>query len=806
MVVMLNDLRYALRSLGKSPGLVLVVTLCLGLGVGANTTIFSLTNAVFLRPLPVHEPGRMVRIHSGWGQERFRSSSYPEYLALNARSDVFTGVAAYNRTRVSVGLGEDATMERALVATGNFFQVSGVTPAVGRFFTAEEDRVAGAHPVAVISNAFWQSRLGADPGVAGRTLYISGKPYTILGVTPPEFLGIEPDQDVVAWIPSMNYQHIFGADERMLNQNSHWLNLVGRMKPGVNIARAQAAATLAAQGLAAEHAGEWSTLRFSVMKGGTLANTEESFEIRIVFILLNAVVGLVLLIACANVANLLLARGMNRRREFAIRLSLGSGRLRVIRQLVTESLLLGLLGGVVGLVLALWGADLLTLLNLPTAIDPAPDIRVLVYTFVIALAAGLIFGVIPALQATRVSVAESLKQAGRLGSPIRSRLRASLVISQIALSVLLLILAGLMLRAMLQLRTRDTGVVESGVLTAELDLTTLSLAEDQGKLLFDRIRERMSSLPGIESATLSAMVPSVGRQWVTPATLPELESVKSVSVNYNVIGLDYFSTLGVPLMRGRDLNARDVAGQPLVVLVNDAFVKRFFPSENPLGKHIRTGDEKQGLVWEIVGVVKDIRYESAGFEALPTMFQSYHQNYEAGLTLQVRGPGDPTRLIAPIRRELHQLYPGLAGTFRTFSQIRREREFAPRMVSTLLSIFGALALLLASLGLYGVTAYVVALRTHEIGVRMALGAQPRGVLGLITRQGLRLALIGGGIGLALAMAAGKLLSFMLYGVSPFDPLTIAAVSVLMIGLSLLASIIPARRAARVDPAIALRSE
>ncbi|MEX2285116.1 MAG: ABC transporter permease [Gemmatimonadota bacterium] len=803
---MLNDLRYALRSLAKSPGMVLVVTLCLGLGIGANTTIFSLTNAVFLRPLPVQEPGRLVRIHSGWGQERFRSSSYPEYLALNAWDDVFTGVAAYNRTRVSIGQGEDATMEQALVTTGNFFQVIGVTPALGRFFTAEEDRVAGSNPVVVLSNAFWQSRLGSDPGVAGRTLYISGKPYTVLGVSPPEFLGIEPDQDVVAWIPSMNYKHIFGSDERMLNQNSHWLNLVGRMKPDVRIARARAAATLAANGLAAEHGGEWSTLRFSVLKGGTLANTEQSFEIRMVFMLLNGVVGLVLLIACANVANLLLARGMNRRREFAIRLSLGSGRLRVIRQLITESLLLGLLGGALGLVFALWGADLLKLLNLPTAIDPSPDLLVLIYTFVVALVTGLIFGVIPALQATRVSVADSLKQAGRLGSPIRSRLRASLVISQIALSVLLLVMAGLMLRAMLNLRNGDTGVVESGLLTAELDLTTLNLPEGQGKLLYDRIRERMAGLPGVESATLSAMVPSVGRQWVTGATFPEAESKEMVSINYNVIGLDYFSTLGVPLMRGRDLNARDVVGQPLVVLVNEALVKRYFPSENPLGKHIRSGDEATGLVWEIVGVVKDVRYESAGVEALPAMFQSYHQSYEALLTLQVRGRGDPTRLIAPIRRELHEIYPGLAGTFRTFAQIRRQAEFAPRMVSTLLSIFGALALLLASLGLYGVTAYVVALRTHEIGVRMALGAQPRGVLGLITRDGLRLALIGGVVGLTLALAASRLLSFMLYGISPFDPLTIGAVSVLMMGLSLIASVIPARRAARVDPAIALRSD
>ena len=803
---MLNDLRYALRSLSKNPGLVLVVALCLGLGVGANTTIFSLTNAVFLRPLPVNQPDLLVRIHTGWDNERFRSSSYPEYQALNALTDVFSGVAAHNRTRVSIGQGEETTIEQALVTTGNFFQVAGLTPETGRFYSADEDQVAGANPVVVVSHAFWQTRLGADPGVAGRTLYVSGKPYTILGVTPPKFLGLEPDQDVVAWIPSSNYQHIFGRDERMLSQNSHWLNLVGRMQPGVSRARAQAAASVTASALGAQHGGEWKTLRFTVLPGGTLANPQQSFEISVVFVLLNAVVGLVLLIACANVANLLLARGMNRRREFAIRMSLGSGRGRVIRQLVTESVLLGLLGGVVGLLLAMWGADLLTMLNLPAAVDPAPDWRVLAYTFVIAMATGLIFGIIPALQATRVTVFESLKQAGRLGSPVRSRLRASLVVSQITLSVLLLMVAGLMLRAMLELRTSDTGIIERGVLTAQLDLTTLNLTDDQGKLLFDRVHERMAGLPGVESATLSSMVPSVGRQWMTGAELPELQSVGMVSLTYNVVGPDYLGTLGIPLLRGRDLTTRDVVGQPLVVTVNDAFVKKYFPGDNPLGKHIRAGEDAQGnpLTWEIVGVVGDVRYESAGVEALPAMYQTYHQNYDHNLTLQIRSSSDPTTLIAPIRRELNQLHPGLAATFRTFSQIRQEAEFAPRMVSSLLSIFGGLALLLASLGLYGVTAYVVALRTHEIGVRMALGARPNGVLALITRQGLRLALIGGAIGLVLALAAGRLLSFMLYGVKPFDPLTLASVTALTLSLTLLASVIPARRAARVDPAIALR--
>ncbi len=802
---MLNDIRHAIRSLAKSPGLVLVVVLCLGLGVGANTTIFSLTNAVFLRPLQVREPDRLVRLYSGWNDQRYRSSSYVEYQALSAQRDVFEGVAAYRTARVSVGQGEDVTMEHAMTATGNYFQVLGVTPALGRFFTPAEDRTGGADPVVVVSHAFWQARLASDPAVAGRALHISGRPYTIVGVLPKEFFGIEPDQEVAVWLPFMTYRHIVGAGDEYLSQGWHGLAMVGRLKTGVSIERARVAAASAAKTVAAAHGSEWETLRFSVLRGGTLANTEGSAEIRIVFILLNAVVGLVLLIACANIANILLARGMSRRREIAIRLSLGSGRLRLIRQLLVESVLLGLAGGVVGLLLALWGADLLQLFQLPTAIDPTPDVRVFAYTFTIATLTGIIFGFVPALQATRIQLADTLKQTSRLGAPIRSRLRGALVVGQISLSVLLLVLAGLFLRAIFELRSTGTGIVERGMLAVELDLTTLNLPEEQGKLLFDRVQERLSGLPGIESATLSTMVPSSGRQWMTGATLPEVEQFSKdyISISYNTIGLDYFRTMGTPVLLGRTLSAPDRQGQPLVTLVNEALVNRYFPNGNPLGKHIRAGENR---VWEIVGVVGDIRYESAGYAALPTMFVSYQQQYEPNLTLQVRTRGQPSALIAPIRRELLNLQPGLAGTYRTFDQIRRESEVAPRLVSTLLTVFGALALLLAALGLYGVTAYVVALRTHEIGVRMALGARPAGVLGLMARHGLRLALLGSIIGLALSFVAGHLLATALYGVSPFDPLTIAAVVLVMGSISVVASLVPARRAARVDPLIALRAD
>ncbi|MGH7469874.1 MAG: ABC transporter permease, partial [Longimicrobiales bacterium] len=749
---MLNDLRYAVRSLGKNPGVVLTVVLCLGLGIGANTTIFSLTNAVFLRPLPVAEAERLVRLYT-WNNGRYHSSSYPEYQALKAQTGVFQGVAATHRSRVSVGQGEETTIEQALLATANYFAVVGVTPALGRFFRPAEDRIAGADPVVVVAHSFWQGRLGSDPDVVGRALYVSGRPYTIVGVAPPGFISLEGEKEISAWLPFMSFRHILGYDDRFLQQGWNGVSMIGRLRQNVSMEQARAAAHVAANTIAATYGNEWQNLRFRVLRGGTIASGETSAEIRIIFILLNSVVGLVLLIACANVANILLARGMSRRRELGIRLSLGCSRVRLIRQLLVESLLLGLSGGVAGLLLALWGADLLMLLDIPAIIDPTPDLRVIVYAFLVALLTGIIFGLVPALQATRVSLADTLKQASRLGAPVRSRLRGALVGGQIALSMLLLILAGLFLRSILELRTARSGVIESGMLAVELDLTTLGLTDPQGKLLYDRMHQRFSSLPGIESATLSSMVPSAGRRWVGSVTLPEHDQFRQneFALTYNTIGPDYLRTMGTPLVRGRTLTSRDQDGQPRVTLVNEAFANRYFPDTSPLGKHIRTNNGRDHHIWEIVGVIRDIRYESPGQPADPVMFVPYYQLYDRGLTLQLRVSGDPHAIIPMVRSQLYNLHPGLAGTYQTFDEIRRGSEGAPRLVSTLLTIFGALALLLASLGLYGVTAYVVALRTHEIGVRMALGARPAGVLGLFARQGLRLVLIGGGIGLGLAM-------------------------------------------------------
>jgi putative ABC transport system permease protein len=796
---MLKDFRYAFRSLGKAPALVLTVILCLGLGVGANTTIFSLTNAVFLRPLPVHEPDRLVRVYSGWNQQDFRLSSYPEFEALRSRKDVFKGLATYRPTRVSVGQEDGATMEQAMTVTGDYFMVMGIQPAHGRFFTAAEDHV-GAQPVLVLTHHFWQARLAGDPSAIGRVLHINGRPYTVIGVAPEDFHGNAPDQEVAAWLPFGSY----ARNGEQLTQNWHGLEMVGRLQKGVNIGHAGAAASGVGRQLGASYGGEWKDLDFTILPGHTLVSPKTNAEVHTVFILLNSVVALVLLIACANIANILLARGMSRRREIAIRLSLGAGRLRLIRQLLAESVLLGLAGGMAGLLLAFWGADLLSVFKLPAAIDPTPDRRVFLYALCVALATGIIFGLLPALHATRVPMAESLKHSVRQGAPVKSWLRSTLVISQLAISVLLLSMAGLFLRVIVELRSAQTGIDARGMLAAELDLRTLNLSEEAGRLLADRIQARIANLPGVEAATLSSTVPSGGRHWNSGVTLPEHESYRTqeVSISYNTIGSDYLNTLGVPLERGRTLTRADGAGQPPVTVVNEAFVKRFFPEANPLGQHIRMDT----TLWQIVGVMRDVRYESAGYEAEPTMLISYHQRFEPNLTLQLRARGAPSALIPVIRRELKDLHAGLAANFRTFAEIRNEAEFAPRLVSTLLSVFGAVALLLASLGLYGVIAYVVAQRTHEIGVRMALGARPQGVLRLVARQGLRFALTGGTIGTILALGAGRLLSSQLYGVSPFDPVIFGTVVLLLGSIALLASLIPALRAARVDPVIALRAD
>ncbi|HSL72563.1 MAG TPA: ABC transporter permease, partial [Longimicrobiales bacterium] len=577
---MLNDIRLALRSLIRTPALTLVVVLCLGLGVGANTTIFSFTSSLFLRPLPVNEPDQLVRVYSSWNQQ-LRSSSFPEYTAVKSQTTVFAGVAAYRTAAASVGQGESTTMERVTLATGDYFQVVSVTPAAGRFFTAAEDRRGAAEPVAVVSHAFWQTRLRADPAAIGRSIHISGRPYTVVGVAPATFFGLEPDDEVAAWLPFMSYRHILGEGERTLEQGAHGLAIVARLRPGVRVEAAQAAAGAAAQSVVAEYGSEWKDLRMNVLSGATLVNARANPEIRVVFILLNAVVGFVLLIACANIANVLLARGMSRRREIGIRLALGSGRVRLLRQLLVESVLLGLGGGLAGLLLALWGTDLLRSFNLPAAIDPSPDGRVLVYTLVVAVASGIIFGVVPGLQATRVSLADTLKQSTRMGAPVRSRLRGALVVSQISLSVLLLALAGLFLRAIFELRAADNGVDASRMLAVHLDFRTLNLdSPQQGAVLADRIQQRIAALPGVEGATLSTTVPSGGRHWATEAHLPEHDQFRSrgIGLSFNAVGPDYLKTLGVPLMRGRALSSDDGQGQPRVAVVNQAFVRQFFPN------------------------------------------------------------------------------------------------------------------------------------------------------------------------------------------------------------------------------------
>ena len=610
---MFTEIKHAIRALKNSPSVVIVVTLCLALGLGANTTIFALTNAVFLRPLPVQAPHKLVRIYSGWGGERFRSSSYPEYSALNERRDAFQGVAAYSRIRVSVGRGEETTMEHAILATGNFFQVVGLTPAAGRFFNIDEDRVAGEHMVAVISHQLWTQRFGGSNDVIGKSVYVNAQPFRIVGVAPANFFGMEPENESALWLPIMTYPVTTGRDQTQLQQGSHWLTLIGRLAPRVTIDQARQVANAVARtnSFGFENTAT-SSLQFTVLKGGTLANTEESAEIGIVFVILNVVVGLVLLIACANVANVLLARALDRRREVAIRLSLGAGRLRIVRQLLVEALLLGLLGGAAGLALAFWGARLLRGFRLPAGIDPTPDLRVFAYSFVVALATALLFGILPARQSARASVSDALKQGKRLGNPARSRLRSTLVVAQLSLSVLLLVMAGLLLRALQELQAAQTGVVEARMVSGELDLTTLGVDEEQGKLIFDHILEQVRALPDVEAASVSAMLPSGARQWrAGGVTLPEHQQFarEEIALTYNVVSPEYFKALGVPLLHGRDLTSGDRKGQPRAFVVNQAFVRRYWPGRDALGTRIQMSADEQG---EIVGVVGDVRYESAG--------------------------------------------------------------------------------------------------------------------------------------------------------------------------------------------------
>jgi len=834
METLWQDLRYAFRVLRASPGFAAVAVLSLALGIGANTSIFSVVNAALLRPLPVTDPDRLMFVFNGTTASPWGGSSYPDYLDYRNHNKAFSDLFAYSSITVSARSDDQTDLISGSIVSGNFFDVMGLRAALGRTFAPEEDKTPNTHPVAVISHGLWQRRFGGDPKVIGQQIALNGHAFTVVGVTSAGFNGPEVLENNDIYVPMMMQALVrpprggFSGDmnpDLVSKRRSRWLKMIGRLNPGVSFEQAQTATTTIAAGLEQAYP-EDNRNTIATLFPVSKIDPQGYPQLLSVAGLLLAVVGIVLLIACANVANLLLARASGRRREIAVRLAMGASRSRLVRQLLTESLLISLAGGVAGLLFALWTIDVLKSATPPDGIfsftlDYRLDGRVLAFTFALSLATGVLFGLAPALQASRPDLVPALKDetSAAVHGHRRFNLRNALVVAQVALSLVLLIGAGLFLRSLNNAQTIDPGFTADKILDAQLNINLLRYTKTQGQQFYGQVIERIEALPGVESASLARVVPLSGggrtsslhiqgEQGPDNGNRSERTGLpdNAYAVNSNVVGLKYFSTMGIPLLQGRDFNAQDNESAPLAVIVNEAFGRRHFPGEDALGKRISfRGDN--GPWSEIVGVVGDSKYRSLGENARPSAFVPLAQNHETGMTLHVRAAGTPLSIASSVRREVQELDPNLAVTsLQPLSDVVAASLFAARMGATLLAIFGLLALLLAAIGLYGVMSYAVSRRTREIGIRMALGAGSGNVLRLVMKEGLTLVTGGVAAGLIVAAAATRLLASFLYGVSPLDAITFVAIPLVLALVALFASYAPARRAARVDPMIALRYE
>ena len=805
----LQDIRYGLRMIAKAPGFTLLATLALALGICANTTIFSFINGLILRPLTgVKDPDRLVAVYTAdYSSGLYGGSSYPDYLDFRDQADVFENLAAFDQTVLNATSESDAERLRGFIVTGNYFDVLGVRAQLGRTLQPSDDQ-----PLVVISDSLWQRRFSADPTVVGRTLRLNDKLYTIIGVAEPSFRGLRLGSPPEFWLPVT-------GDIKETARDNRGIQLIGRLKPGVTVAQAQTQLTTIAARLAQAYPDtNVGTLdRPNEPKPVTVVREsrigpDAQVAIKRVSLLLFAVVGLVLLIACANVANLLLARASVRRREIAVRLALGASRGRLIRQLLTESLLLALLGGVAGLLATQWTVRLLPQFfpaNDASGLDLSVDWRVLLFTLGVSLLTGLLFGLAPALQATRLNLLPALKaeSAGYGQRRRRIALRDVLVIAQLAMSLVLLVSAGLFVRSLRQALTFDPGFATENLLAASMETRGgARLNKQQSQEFYQQALERAGSLPGVQSVTLSMIVPLSGGGYRRMTTLEGYQPKpnEDTELNTNTIGLNYFNTMGIPIVAGRDFNAQDREGSPLVVIVNEELARRYYGG-NAVGKRLQIGSNVPSR--EIVGVARTARYRNLREEPLPFIYIPMAQEYQSGMTLLVRTKVDPEELVGALHKEMRALNKDvpLFGVA-TMSERIGGQLAADRTVAVLLSIFGGGALLLAAIGIYGVMGYAVAQRTHEIGVRIALGAEHRDILRLIVGQGMVLIAIGAGIGLALALAATQVLKSLLFGISATDPLTFASVIVVLVGVALLACYLPARRATKVDPLEALRYE
>jgi predicted permease len=826
METLLQDLRYGVRSLLRTPGLALVAVLTLAFGIGANTALFSLLNGIYWTPpAGVRDAEGLVWLGAVTpDRSRPAGFSYPDYLEYRDASGAFRELAAFNDVHVAVGTGEEPQRLNAELVTGNFFSVLHAAPALGRSFLPEEDRTPGTHPVAMISERLWQNRFAGDPNVLGQTIVVNGSPLTVIGVAAKGFRGFDVEEPADVWLPMMMYRAAFPKLETDDYLQQRWTNMpvLGRLAPDVSMERARASVQTISKRLAAAYPESNEDLTADVFPFRGIVGPGEARGVIPIFALCVSVTLIILLIACGNVANLLLARGAGREREIAVRAAMGASRGRIVRQLLVESMVLAAVGGAAGVMLASWMLDLfLALAPIPFPIPVALDWRALLVTMGLALTTGVIFGLTPALRASRPNLTPALKGAAGDGRG-RSRPQRALVIAQLALACMLLMSAGLLVRGLQKALAQELDFPSpESVLTLSFDLGMQGYTEERSQAFERELHDRVQALPGVEVVSIANLAPFRSAMFLArvtldgqkqPAAMRGDESTESSAAPrpiQNSVWPDYFRTLGVPILRGRDFTGADRAGTEPVVIVNELAAQQLWPDEGALGRRIRVGSDTTAWL-TVIGVAATGAQDQNHGEARPTIYLPKRQRPVISgwsTTLLVRSSGDAGALAGPLREQIRALDPNLpVYDVATLKGTIRENHSPGRLGSTLLVIFGALALGLAVIGLYGVVSYAVTQRTREIGVRIALGAARPAILGLFARDALRMAAVGIAVGLALAVGAAQVLRSLIRGLDPLDAAVFAGVALLLATVTLLAAYLPARRAARVDPMVALRSE
>ena len=811
---LVQDIRYGIRMLLKSPGVSIIATIALALGIGANTAIFSVVNAVLLRPLPFPDSDSLMAVFETDQQRGLMrgSYSYPNFNDLRDQNSVFEKIACYHSSDfIMTGSGEPARLQGSVVSA-DLLPLLGVSPMLGRGFASDEDKPSPNGRVVILSQDLFQRRFNSDPALLNQSITLDGTKYTVVGVMPRSFQFPIQNEPVELWTTVAGDA---SGESPITNQRgAHFLQLIARLKKGVTTEQAQAEATTIAARLEQQYPDT------NTHKGTHIESALHAIvgDIRPALLILLGAVACVLLIACANVANLLLARATSRHKEMAIRAALGASRLRVIRQLLTESVLLSIVGGGVGLLLAVWWSDLLIALgkeDIPRAVQVGIDWRVLSFTAVVSILTGLIFGLVPAFHSSKTELTDSLKESGRgAGTGARrNRMRSALVVSELAIAVILLVGAGLLIQSLWRLQRVNSGLQPHNILTFTVSLPDTQYDGEKQSQFFQKLRSKLESLPGVRSASAVLPLPLSGDRFSISFEIDGRPVAKKdqPSGDFFVADVGYFKTMGIPIIKGRDFNEFDQHKSAPVIIVTEAFVKEYFAGEEPLGKRIKPGistfDNEKAPMREIVGVVGDVKNRGLSTQSKPAYYEPETQVPFNQLVVVVKTDGDPHSLITAVTREVASLDKDLpVYSIKTMDEYLASSVAAPRFNTTLLSIFAGVALVLTIVGLYGVMSYSVAQRTNEIGIRMALGAQTGDVVSLVVKQGMILIVIGLVIGLVGAVAATRIVESLLFGVTTKDPLTFVSAAVLLAVVGFLACYVPARRATKVDPIEALRCE